>query len=388
MEHCDVLIVGGGPGGSSCARRLSSAGLDVVVLDKAVFPRDKVCAGWITPAVLDELDLDPADYGNDRVLQPITAFRVGLWGGRMTEINYPEPVSYGIRRCEFDHYLLGRCGARLRLGEPVRSITRDREAWIINDRYRTPMLVGAGGHFCPVAQRLDAHPILPPVVAAQEIEFRLDESQEAGCAVAGHRPELYFCRDLLGYGWCFRKGGYLNVGLGREDRNQLPEHVAAFCEYLQQQGRIPRNLPGKFRGHAYLLYEHSPREVIDDGILLVGDAAGTAYSESGEGIRPAIESGILAADVILGRGLDHQRLGSRDAVVPDATCGSYPRERLEPYRALLEARFGRRPRSPSVRRPPSRFRQFVGARLLANRWFVRRVVVEQWFLHASQPPLR
>lgn len=388
MEHCDVLIVGGGPGGSSCARRLSGAGLDVVVLDKAVFPRDKVCAGWITPAVLAELDLDPAEYGNGRVLQPITAFRVGRCGGRMIEIDYPEPVSYGIRRCEFDHYLLGRCGARLRLGEPVRSITRDRDAWIINDQYRTPMLVGAGGHFCPVAQWLDAQPIPPPVVAAQEIEFRLDESQEAECAVEGHRPELYFCRDLLGYGWCFRKGGYLNVGLGREDRNQLPEHVAAFREYLQRQGRIPRNLPGKFRGHAYLLYEHSPREVTGDGVLLVGDAAGLAYSESGEGIRPAIESGILAADVILGRGPDRQRLGSRDGIAPGAARGTYPRERLEPYRDLLEARFGRRRQRPSVRRPPSCFRRFAGVWVLANRWFVRRVVVERWFLHAGQPPLR
>jgi flavin-dependent dehydrogenase len=207
------------------------------------------------------------------------------------------------------------------------------------------------------------------VVAAQEIEFLLDEDQQAECRVEGHRPELYFCRDLLGYGWCFRKGNYLNVGLGREDRNQLPEHVAAFCEYLQQQGRIPRSLPGKFRGHAYLLYGHSPREVVDNGVLLVGDAAGLAYAESGEGIRPAIESGLLAADVIL------------------AAAGDYRRERLEPYRVRLETRFGRRHPRPPARRIPSRIRQFVAAWLLANRWFVRRVVLQRWFLHTGQPPL-
>ena len=51
MERCDVLVVGGGPAGSSCARALHDAGLDVIVLDRAVFPRDKVCAGWITPQV-------------------------------------------------------------------------------------------------------------------------------------------------------------------------------------------------------------------------------------------------------------------------------------------------------------------------------------------------
>ena len=52
MENCDVLIVGGGPAGSSCARQLHRHGMDVMVMDKASFPRDKVCAGWITPAVL------------------------------------------------------------------------------------------------------------------------------------------------------------------------------------------------------------------------------------------------------------------------------------------------------------------------------------------------
>jgi flavin-dependent dehydrogenase len=182
---------------------------------------------------------------------------------------------------------------------------------------------------------------------------------------------LYFCRDMMGYGWCFRKGGYLNVGLGRKDREHLPEYVAAFCEDLKVQGRIPRNLPGKFRGHAYLLYEHSPREPMDDGVLLVGDAAGLAYTESGEGIRPAIESGLLAADVILTAG------------------GDYRRHRLEPYRSLLEARFGQRgPKSSPVGRVPSRLRQFLAGWLLASRWFVRRVVVERWFLHAGQPPLK
>ncbi len=369
MESCDVLIVGGGPGGSSCAKRLSGAGLDVTVVDKDVFPRDKVCAGWITPIVFDELGLDPREYGRGRVLQPITAFRVGSCGGPTIDVDYRDPVSYGIRRCEFDHYLLERCGARLLLGEAVRSIVRDRGGWVVNDRYRAPMLVGAGGHFCPVAQKFaGGGEASAQVVAAQEIEFPLDESQDAECRVEGHRPELYFCRDLKGYGWCFRKGRHLNVGLGREDRDRLPEHVAAFCEHLQQQGRIPRSLPQRLRGHAYLLYKHASRPLVDDGMLLVGDAAGMAHTESGEGIRPAIESGFLAAEVIL------------------EAAGDFCRARLEPYRRLLESRFGRRRSGgSSTRRVPSRLLQGVAAWLLANRWFVRRVVLERWFLHAGQP---
>ena len=69
MERADALIVGGGPAGSTLAWRLGRVGLDVTVIDARDFPRDKVCAGWITPQVLNALELDVDDYGRGRVLQ-------------------------------------------------------------------------------------------------------------------------------------------------------------------------------------------------------------------------------------------------------------------------------------------------------------------------------
>src|SRR5689334_18636957 len=123
MERCDVLIVGGGPAGSTCAWGLRRAGVDVTVMDKRQFPRGKTCAGWITPAVVRTLELDAQDYrAGGRVMQPITGFRTGMIGGRVVETHYPRPVSFGIRRCEFDEYLLRRCGARLRLGEAIDTV--------------------------------------------------------------------------------------------------------------------------------------------------------------------------------------------------------------------------------------------------------------------------
>jgi flavin-dependent dehydrogenase len=149
-----LLVVGGGPAGSTCARELQRNGLDVMVIDKAIFPRDKVCAGWITPTVVKTLDIDLDDYGKQHILQPITGFKVGILGKAQSEIRYQTAVSYGIRRIEFDDYLLRRSGARLRLGENVKSIERREGSWLVNGTISTPLIVGAGGNACPVARHI------------------------------------------------------------------------------------------------------------------------------------------------------------------------------------------------------------------------------------------
>src|SRR6266853_3581072 len=132
MDSCDVLIVGGGPAGSSCAWGLRQSGLDVAILDKEVFPRDKVCGGWITPNVLNELEINSCEYSRGRVLQPVTSFRVGRIGGPALETAYGTPVSYGIRRREFDDYLIRRSGARLLFGLALTSLQRCADGWIAN----------------------------------------------------------------------------------------------------------------------------------------------------------------------------------------------------------------------------------------------------------------
>lgn len=351
--------MGGGPGGSSCARALGAAGLDVAVIDRSSFPRDKVCAGWITPPVLEALQIDPEDYARERTWQPITAFRTGLMGDVAHYTDFGRPVSYAIRRCEFDDYLLRRSGARLILGESVHAIERDGSDWVVNGRVRAPLLVGAGGHACPVARRLRSDESVP-VIRAQEAEVPVGVD---GCGSAtGGVPELYFCDDLAGYGWVIRKGDYLNVGLGRDDPRDLPGHVHRFCEWLRATGRLPR-CPAAFKGHAYRLYDASTPVPVADGICLVGDAAGLAHPQTGEGIRPAIESGLLAAEVI------------REA------AGNYRAQRLMPYWTRLQARLGR----PGTGLPtllPAPVRRALGRALLRSGPLTRRVVLEGWFLQS------
>jgi len=367
--RCDVLVVGGGPAGSTCAAELARAGLDVVVIDRSDFPRDKTCAGWITPQVVSTIGLDLEDYARGRVLQPISGFVTGVIGAEPSRIRYGDTVSYGIRRCEFDHYLLERSGARLRLGERVEQIERQGAGWRINGDIESAMLVGAGGHFCPVASYLGARVgRTEPVIAAQEAEFLADSGS---CLALPEEPELYFCRSLSGYGWCFRKGDFLNVGLGRIGHHGLGGAVREFWDWLAARSRVPAGPMPRMKGHAYLLHGFGARRRIDDAIALVGDAAGLAYPQSGEGIRPAVESGVLLARVIA------------------AAAGDYSRVRLQVYVAELERRLGEPGTPPrSADSFSSRVRALLGRNVIAHPWFARRIVLDRWFLHAHESPLQ
>jgi flavin-dependent dehydrogenase len=371
MDRCDVVIVGGGPAGSSCAWALRNSGLDVVVIDKKIFPRDKVCAGWITSALIDVLELDIEAYRQQHTFQPIVGFRVGLLEGPILDIRYGHNVSYGIRRCEFDNYLLHRSEARLRLGESFEKLTRIESGWIINDTLQTPMIVGAGGHFCPVARYLGADVgRTERAVNAQECEFEIGSSEQADYPIEAGVPELFFCADLKGYGWCLRKGAFINIGLGREDNHGLAHHVDSFLDYLARTGRIPMNIKPHFKGHAYLLYQHAHRELVDDGVMLIGDAAGLACTESGEGIRPAVESGLLAAATILQA--DHR----------------YSHANLEAYISRLTTRFGKRDVRDWSELIPSGIKSGLAVKLLSQHWFVKNQVLDRWFLRTHEAPLR
>ncbi len=367
MDACDAVIVGGGPAGSSCAWGLRNSGLRVVMLERQKFPRDKVCGGWITPQVLDELELDAAEYARQNTLQPICGFRTGLIGDSPIETRYDTPVSYGIRRSEFDRYLVERSGVPLRDGEALTALEReDGGGWIVNGELRTRIVIGAGGHFCPVARSVKAGFGSESVIAAQEIEFLMDPGQRSRCRVEPEIPELYFCRDMKGYGWCFRKGDYLNLGLGRLDRSGLSAHVAAFLETLREAGRIPANITGEAAGHAYLLYGMSDRPLSGEAYLLVGDAAGLAFPLSGEGILPAILSGLLAARTIL------------------EARGRYTAAELSRYGTLLRERLGGAGRSGFERFLgflPLGIKALLWRRLLASHRQTRRLLLERWFLH-------
>ena len=367
----DVLIIGGGPAGSTLAHCLKDTNLKIAILDKATFPRQKICAGWVTPEVMRMLNIDLEHYAANNVLQKISGFKISQLGQKQVESHYPDkPVSYGIRRIEFDDYLLQRCGAELIQGVSFDEMEKTNNGWLVNGKYHAKLVIGAGGHFCPVARAIGSKGVSELAVAAQEIEFEMTAQQEQACTIKEEVPELFFTPDLAGYGWVFRKGNFLNIGLGREDKSKLSSHVKAFSDYLVSQQKIPADITEKFNGHAYLLYPHAVREMVSDNVLLIGDSAGLAYPQSGEGIRPAIESAILAAQVI-------------------QDCKSdYSKNNLEAYNNEMVLRFGQRLPAPDLmERLPLFIKKIAASQLMKTHWFTKKIVTDKWFLQSHQIPL-
>jgi flavin-dependent dehydrogenase len=311
--------------------------------------------------VFDLLELNPDDYrATGLTIQTITGFRTSVFGAaaRPIETRYSHPISYAIRRCEFDDFLLTRSKARVMEATPLASLERRGDRWIANGDIETPVVIGAGGHFCPVARHLrGVHDVVEPVVA-KEAEFEVEDGDSN---VSGEMPELFFSHDLEGYAWCVRKGRHLNIGIGRRDKGDFNDHVEDFIGFLERTSRAKRASIVRWHGHAYLASGTGPRRLIADGLVCAGDAAGLAYPESGEGIRPAVESGRLAAETLVAAG------------------GRASRDALAPYESALRRRY------PAAAKTPERIEGLVkalGRRLMRSRAFTRHVVIDRWFLRA------
>jgi flavin-dependent dehydrogenase len=204
MRSADVIIIGGGPAGSSCAWRLKQQGVDCLILDKESFPRHKLCAGWITPEVVEDLDIDIAAYPHRFLTFEKLLFHFPILGLR------PLTRQHSIRRYEFDAWLLERSGAPVEK-HTVRAIRREGDEYIIDGEYRCKHLVGAGGTRCPVYRELfrDANPRekrKQVVTLEQEFPYQYQDD----------RCHLWFMeKGLPGYSWYVPKAdGYINVGIG------------------------------------------------------------------------------------------------------------------------------------------------------------------------------
>jgi flavin-dependent dehydrogenase len=293
MLQKDVVIVGGGPAGSACARRLQNSGLDCMILDKQVFPRFKPCAGWITPQVLQDSGLDQQEYPHS--FTTFNSFQISIKG-----FAFKLPThQYAIRRIEFDQWLLEKSGVPL-VQHHVREIAPVDGGFIIDGEIHTRFLVGAGGTYCPVKklvfQNEDLHQPGDQIVAMEE-EFLYP--------VSDSRCHLWFFENgLPGYAWYVPKsGGYVNVGVGgkalalKSSGDSIRRHWDLVTSMLEARGLV-KDHAYKPEAHTYYLRHALNKQRIGNAYL-VGDSAGLATTDMGEGIGAAIRSGILAAESII-----------------------------------------------------------------------------------------
>lgn len=292
MHNYDVIIVGGGPAGAACAKQLVSKGFNTVILEKVRFPRPKLCAGWITPEVLEDLDIRPRTSPFGMICFKTIYFH--LYG-----ITIPvKTCQYSIRRFEFDHWLIKTSNARV-IHHPVRNIDL-KDKYIVDGKYRSNFIVGAGGTNCPVARTFfKSHAGQPEnhCIVALEKEFKTPYF-DSKCHL------WFFNNQLPGYAWFVpKKDGYLNIGIGgklgrlKRRKDSILTHWQAFIEELVNSGKIP-SADVRPKGYRYYLKNRISTGQKENAFI-IGDALGLATLDMGEGIGPAVKSGQLAAESII-----------------------------------------------------------------------------------------
>ena len=293
----DVAIVGAGPGGGMAAYWLAPTGLDVVILEKEMLPRHKACGGGLPASVKSILDWD---------LAPLIENEVSV---RKYLNNFAQPkVVTGssfllIDRSRFDAHLVERAVSsskgtvKLRDGFRVSHVEETEEGvWVQGEkgeRIEAGFLIGADGAFTRVGRCLGLNKGASPGLA---IEAEVEVSPAAFEAERRAVTINYFCLDH-GYGWIFpKRDGTLSCGVcAWRGRPNLRAELEGFLAKSFPPGSIRR--VQRF-GHPIPLYAGHHR-IATRRACLVGDAASLVDPIMGGGICFALDSGALAAKVIM-----------------------------------------------------------------------------------------
>ena len=290
----DCIIVGAGPAGSSAAYHLAKQGHSVLVLEKANFPREKSCGGGVSPAIAQWFDFDFSPVVQNQVSQVKYTFKMG--DPAEVELQGVTPM-WMVQRGQFDNFLMEQAtgkGAEFKSGVEVTGASLQGETWQVqtnNGTFEGKYLIAADGANSSVAKLLGMD--VTPTVAAASLQIPGDVSDR-------RKTTAFFDFGSLknGFMWCFPKAdGYSfsaayvrdSKGKSEELKKQLTKYAESFNLDASQ---------GEYQEHALNLWQKD-RALHSDRALLVGEAAGMVDPLIGEGIRPAMFTGVKAADAIM-----------------------------------------------------------------------------------------
>ena len=295
MEIFDVLIAGAGPSGTMAGYHLAKAGLKVLILEKAHFPRRKVCGGALTQKAVNELPFDISPVIHRAVDWGYLGFR----GKTVCAINPDAPIAYLVERSAFDQYLLEKAvgqGAKCLQQSQAIKVFQNDSGVSIHTRdasYQGRFLIGADGVHSTIAKQTAFR---KPVPTSLCYEARLELPQNP---INNHLDTITFDFGTLwwGYGWIFPKRDHLNLGVfrawpgSRASRKHLLRFINQHPGLDTSQILDIRAFPGPMGG--------IPGPFHANRVLLCGDAAGLADPWLGEGIYYALASGRFAAEAII-----------------------------------------------------------------------------------------
>ena len=350
----DVIVVGAGPAGATTAYHLARTGLDVLLLEKTAFPREKVCGDGLTPRAVKQLVAMGVDTSEAAGWLQNKGLRI-YGGGMRLELPWPDLAefpSYGLvrKRTDFDETLARhaeKAGARLRerttvtgpvtdeatgrlvgvTAKPSREAGADAAPEEVT--YRAPLVIAADGNSSRLSvsvglRRRDDRPMGVAVRTYFTSPRHDDDWLESWLELWDGKPGQ--SNLLPGYGWVFGMGdGTSNVGLGILNTSasfQNADYRALLKAWLsgmpEEWGFVDDQQVGPVRGAALPMgFNRQPH--YSSGLLLVGDAGGMVNPFNGEGIAYAMESGELAAQIVA------QALARPDDSSRERVLRSYPR---------------------------------------------------------------